>query len=116
GLLDEFANISAYTARAQARPAYQRAFAAQLAVANAAGQQAGETIVPYTGGLRSPCRAKVSSTISGRLACVFHRWASVVTSAISRRKAVAWLSICCAIMRTGRAGLARSAGGWSGCA
>ncbi|MCR6670284.1 glutathione S-transferase family protein [Devosia ginsengisoli] len=41
GLLDEFANISAYTARAQARPAYQRAFDAQLAVANAAGQQAG---------------------------------------------------------------------------
>lgn len=33
GLLDEFANLAAYCARAQARPAYQRAFAAQLAVA-----------------------------------------------------------------------------------
>lgn len=32
GLLDEYATISAYLARAQARPAYQRAFAAQLAV------------------------------------------------------------------------------------
>jgi glutathione S-transferase len=32
GILDEFANLSAYVARAEARPAYQRAFAAQLAV------------------------------------------------------------------------------------
>lgn len=32
GILEEFANISAYLARAQARPAHQRAFAAQLAV------------------------------------------------------------------------------------
>ena len=32
GILDEFPAIAAYTARAQARPAYQRAFAAQLAV------------------------------------------------------------------------------------
>lgn len=32
GLLDEFANLAAYCARAQARPAYQRAFEAQLAV------------------------------------------------------------------------------------
>jgi glutathione S-transferase len=31
GLLDEFATLAAYVARAQARPAYQRAFAAQLA-------------------------------------------------------------------------------------
>ena len=31
GLLDEFANLAAYVARAEARPAYQRAFAAQLA-------------------------------------------------------------------------------------
>jgi glutathione S-transferase len=31
-LLDEHANLCAYVARAQARPAYQRAFAAQLAV------------------------------------------------------------------------------------
>ena len=31
-LLDEFPNLSAYVARAQVRPAYQRAFAAQLAV------------------------------------------------------------------------------------
>ena len=32
GLLDEYANIKAYVDRGQARPAYQRAFAAQLAV------------------------------------------------------------------------------------
>ena len=32
GLLDEYPNLSAYIARAEARPAYQRAFAAQLAV------------------------------------------------------------------------------------
>lgn len=32
GLLEEYANIAAYTARAQARPAYRRAFAAQLEV------------------------------------------------------------------------------------
>ncbi|KQX35181.1 glutathione S-transferase [Devosia sp. Root436] len=37
GILEEYPNISAYIARAQARPAYQRAFAAQLAVATAAG-------------------------------------------------------------------------------
>jgi glutathione S-transferase len=32
GLLDEFPNLAAYVARAEARPAYQRAFAAQLAI------------------------------------------------------------------------------------
>lgn len=32
GLLDEFANLAAYVARGEARPAYQRAFAAQQAV------------------------------------------------------------------------------------
>lgn len=32
GLLDEFANIAAYVARGEARPAFQRAFAAQLEV------------------------------------------------------------------------------------
>lgn len=32
GLLDEFPNLSAYAARGEARPAYQRAFAAQRAV------------------------------------------------------------------------------------
>ncbi|HVV88491.1 MAG TPA: glutathione S-transferase family protein [Kofleriaceae bacterium] len=31
GLLDEIANLAAYAARGEARPAYQRAFAAQLA-------------------------------------------------------------------------------------
>lgn len=36
GLLDEQSNLAAYIARAVARPAYQRAFAAQLAVFNAA--------------------------------------------------------------------------------
>ena len=32
GLLDEFPNVAAYVARGEARPAYQRAFAAQLKV------------------------------------------------------------------------------------
>ena len=32
GLLDEYENLAAYVARGEARPAYQRAFAAQLAV------------------------------------------------------------------------------------
>ncbi len=32
GILDKFTNLSAYVARAEARPAYKRAFAAQLAV------------------------------------------------------------------------------------
>ena len=36
GILEEFPDISAYVARAQARPAYKRAFAAQLAVFTAA--------------------------------------------------------------------------------
>ena len=32
GMVDEYPNLSAYVARGEARPAYQRAFAAQLAV------------------------------------------------------------------------------------
>jgi glutathione S-transferase len=32
GILDEFPTLAAYVARAEARPAYQRAFAAQLAI------------------------------------------------------------------------------------
>jgi glutathione S-transferase len=32
GMLKEFANLAAYVARGEARPAFQRAFAAQLAV------------------------------------------------------------------------------------
>jgi glutathione S-transferase len=32
GMLNEFPNLSAYLARGEARPAYKRAFAAQLAV------------------------------------------------------------------------------------
>jgi glutathione S-transferase len=32
GLLDEYPNLSTYVARGEARPAYKRAFAAQLAV------------------------------------------------------------------------------------
>lgn len=36
GILDEYPNLSAYIARAEARPAYQRAFDAQLAVFTAA--------------------------------------------------------------------------------
>ncbi|WP_205695662.1 glutathione S-transferase family protein [Conexibacter sp. SYSU D00693] len=37
GLLDEFPTLAAYVARAEARPAYQRAFAAQLAINAPAG-------------------------------------------------------------------------------
>lgn len=37
GILDEFPQLSAYVARGEARPAYKRAFAAQLAVFTAAG-------------------------------------------------------------------------------
>lgn len=37
GLLNEFPNLAAYVARAEARPAYKRAFAAQLAVNKPAG-------------------------------------------------------------------------------
>ena len=36
GVLEEFPNLAAYVARGEARPAYQRAFAAQLAVFTAA--------------------------------------------------------------------------------
>jgi len=36
GMLSEFPNLAAYLARGEARPAYQRAFAAQLAVFNSA--------------------------------------------------------------------------------
>jgi len=32
GLLEEFPNLAAYGARGEARPAYKRAFAAQLAI------------------------------------------------------------------------------------
>jgi glutathione S-transferase len=32
GMLEEYPNLSAYVARSEARPAYKRAFAAQLAV------------------------------------------------------------------------------------
>ena len=39
GMLDEFAQLAAYVARAEARPAYQRAFAAQWAIN--AGKPAG---------------------------------------------------------------------------
>ena len=36
GMLEEYPNLSAYVARGEARPAYKRAFAAQLAVFTAA--------------------------------------------------------------------------------
>lgn len=35
GILDDYPNLAAYVARGEARPAYERAFAAQLAVYNA---------------------------------------------------------------------------------
>jgi glutathione S-transferase len=41
GLLDEYPNLSAYVARGEARPAYQRAFAAQLAAFTASQRPAG---------------------------------------------------------------------------
>jgi glutathione S-transferase len=37
GILDEFPNLAAYVARGEARPAYQRAFAAQLEINAPAG-------------------------------------------------------------------------------
>jgi len=37
GLLDEYPNVAAYVARGDARPSYQNAFAAQLAVATHKG-------------------------------------------------------------------------------
>jgi glutathione S-transferase len=40
GLLDEFPKLAAYVARGEARPAYERAFAAQWAI-NAGHPQAG---------------------------------------------------------------------------
>jgi glutathione S-transferase len=40
GLLNEFPSLAAYVARGEARPAYQRAFAAQLAI-NAVPSPAG---------------------------------------------------------------------------
>jgi glutathione S-transferase len=40
GLLDEFPRMAAYVARGEARPAYERAFAAQWAI-NAGHSQAG---------------------------------------------------------------------------
>ncbi|SCX28310.1 Glutathione S-transferase GST-4,5 [Agrobacterium sp. DSM 25558] len=39
GLLNDYPNLAAYVARGEARPAYQRAFAAQLAVFKAASAQ-----------------------------------------------------------------------------
>jgi glutathione S-transferase len=36
GLVDDYPNLAAYVARAEARPAFQRAFAAQRAVFEAA--------------------------------------------------------------------------------
>ena len=38
GMLDEYPNLAAYVARAEARPAFKRAFAAQLAVFTAASR------------------------------------------------------------------------------
>jgi glutathione S-transferase len=40
GILDEFPSLAAYVARGEARPAYQRAFAAQWAI-NAGKPSAG---------------------------------------------------------------------------
>jgi glutathione S-transferase len=41
GMLDEYPNLAAYVARGEARPAYKRAFAAQLAVYTASRRPAG---------------------------------------------------------------------------
>jgi glutathione S-transferase len=37
GILHEYPNLAAYVARGEARPAYKRAFAAQLAINNPGG-------------------------------------------------------------------------------
>jgi glutathione S-transferase len=39
GLLEDYPNLSAYIARGEARPAYKRAFDAQLAVFTAASRE-----------------------------------------------------------------------------
>jgi glutathione S-transferase len=41
GILDEYPNLAAYVVRGEARPAYKRAFAAQLAVNTAPKPPAG---------------------------------------------------------------------------
>ena len=38
GILEQYPGLASYVARGEARPAYKRAFAAQLAVAEAASQ------------------------------------------------------------------------------
>jgi glutathione S-transferase len=40
GILDEYPNLAAFVARREARPAYKRAFAAQLTVYNASDRPA----------------------------------------------------------------------------
>jgi glutathione S-transferase len=58
GLLDEFPELAAYVARGEARPAYERAFAAQWAI-NAADPQAGRrTIVCIGAPTPSPIEAR----------------------------------------------------------
>jgi glutathione S-transferase len=46
GLLDEFPNVAAFVARGEARPAYKRAFAAQLAVFEAGRKRLGRAALP----------------------------------------------------------------------
>ena len=53
GILDEFPTLAAYVARGEARPAYQRAFAAQLAINAPDDQNA-----VRSAGLASPHRAR----------------------------------------------------------
>jgi hypothetical protein len=49
GLLDEFSELAGYVSRGEARPAYQRAFAAQWAI-NAADPPAGGRTRPWVAG------------------------------------------------------------------
>src|SRR5690349_25096211 len=44
GILDEYPNLAAYVARGEARPAYKRAFAAQLAMAHPGFRGAGSDV------------------------------------------------------------------------
>ena len=44
GVLDDYPGLAAYVARGEARPAYQRAFAAQRAVFEAGQEQAGSRL------------------------------------------------------------------------
>jgi len=57
GILDEFPNLAAYLARGEARPAYKRAFAAQLAVNKPPAGLLRSRFEAVIRALRCPCRS-----------------------------------------------------------